>query len=83
MSLTAIHLVVIVAAICGGQASYWFGLFFGEKFFKNDAKILKTGYLKSLKVFFFKWGGPAVALGRLIPLTRAFVPVAARINHYH
>lgn len=83
LSLTVICLVIIVAAICGGQVGYWFGLFFGARFFKDDAKILKTEYLESSQEFFKKWGGPAVVLGRFVPFIRTFVPIAAGIGRYH
>lgn len=82
VNLAVILFVLIVAAIAGAQVGYWFGLLFGERFFKPDARVLKTEYLQSAQVFFRKWGGPAVVLGRFVPFVRTFVPIAAGIGRY-
>ena len=52
VNLAVIMFVLIVAAIAGAQVGYWFGLLFGERFFKPDARVLKTEYLQSAQVFF-------------------------------
>lgn len=83
LGLLPICLIIVVAAILGGQVGYWFGLFFGARFFRDDARILKTEYLDSAQGFFAKWGGPAVVLGRFVPFIRTFVPIAAGIGRYH
>lgn len=82
VSLPVICGVLIVAAICGAQVGYWFGLLFGGRFFKPEARILKTEYLDTSRLFFEKWGGPAVVLGRFIPFVRTFVPIAAGMGRY-
>lgn len=83
INLVEICAIIIVAAILGGQVGYWFGLFFGARFFHDDARVLKTEYLVSAQSFFAKWGGPAVVLGRFVPFVRTFVPIAAGIGRYH
>lgn len=82
MSLTIIYLVAIVAVIRDGQVGHWFGLLLDEKSLKDDARILKTGYLKSPKAFLSKWGGSAVVLGRLIPFIRTLVSIATGVGRY-
>lgn len=82
VNLAVIFLVLILAAVAGAQVGYWFGLLFGGRFFKPDAKVLKTEHLESAQAFFDKWGGPAVVLGRFIPFVRTFVPIAAGIGRY-
>ena len=82
VALWVICLVLIVAAIAGAQVGYWFGLIFGGRFFKPDARVLKTEYLETAQAFFAKWGGPAVVLGRFMPFVRTFVPIAAGMGRY-
>lgn len=74
--------VLVAAGILGAQVGYWFGLLFGDRFFKPDARVLKTEYLDAAHAFFEKWGGPAVVLGRFVPFVRTFVPIAAGMGHY-
>lgn len=75
---------VILAAILGDQAGYWIGRKFGRRLFKDDARVLRTEYLDEAQVFFDKWGGPAITLGRFVPIVRTYVPVVAgmaRMNY--
>lgn len=82
LDLPLVCIVLIISSIFGAQIGYWFGLFFGARFFKPDATVLKTEHLVSAEKFFSKWGGPAVVLGRFIPFIRTFVPIAAGIGRY-
>ena len=82
LNLWAAFLVLIVAAAAGAQVGYWFGLLFGGKFFKADARVLKTEYLDAAELFFQKYGGPAIVLARFIPFVRTFTPIAAGMGRY-
>ena len=75
--------VVIVAAVGGDQAGYWIGREFGRKLFKPNARVLKTEYLEEAEAFFDKWGGPALTLGRFVPIVRTFIPVTAGMARMH
>jgi len=76
--------VVTVAAIAGDQVGYMIGRTFGRRWFKDDAKVLKTAYLQNTEEFFNKQGGKAIVLARFVPVVRTFAPLVAgtaRYNH--
>lgn len=73
--------VVLVTAFLGAQVGYWIGHRWGRRWFKPDARILKTKYLEQAEAFFTKYGGRALVLGRFVPFVRTFVPLAAGAAH--
>ena len=75
-------LVAFVSAALGDQVGYWLGHRFGRRLFRDDARILKTRYLVEAEKFFAKYGGPALTLGRFVPIVRTYVPVAAGTTRY-
>jgi membrane-associated protein len=75
--------VAFVAAGLGDQVGYFLGHRFGRGLFKPDARVLKTRYLNEAEGFFAKYGGPALILGRFVPLVRTYVPLAAGASNYH
>ncbi len=72
-----IIVVAFVAAALGDQVGYWLGHRFGRRLFKPDARVLKTRYLDEAESFFARYGGPALTLGRFVPVVRTYVPLAA------
>jgi membrane-associated protein len=74
--------VAFVAAALGDQVGYWLGHRFGRRLFKPEARILKTRYLEEAEAFFAKYGGPALILGRFVPVVRTYVPLAAGTSLY-
>lgn len=69
--------VAAVAAIAGDQVGYHLGHSFGPRFFKPDARVLRTDRLEEATAFFVKYGALALVLGRFVPIVRTYVPVAA------
>ena len=69
--------VAALAAIAGDQAGFWIGRRFGRRFFKEDARILRTSHLEEAERFFAKHGPLALVLGRFVPIVRTYIPVAA------
>jgi membrane-associated protein len=81
-----VWLVVVVAfaaAAAGDQVGYLLGHRFGRRLFKPDARVLKSRYLDEAEKFFAKYGGPALILGRFVPVVRTYVPLAAGTAKYH
>lgn len=84
----ALHLwvligVVTIAAIAGDQVGYWLGHKFGRRWFKDDARILKTKYLSETEAFFAKRGAAAVVLSRFVPVVRTYAPLVAGTAKYN
>ncbi|WP_349627139.1 VTT domain-containing protein [Arthrobacter sp. C9C5] len=74
--------VVTAAAIAGDQVGYMLGRTFGRRWFKDDARVLKTAHLTTTEDFFRRHGGAAVVLARFVPMVRTFAPLTAGIGHY-
>ncbi len=83
LSLSVLIGVVIVAAIAGDQVGYMLGRKFGRRWFKDDARILKTKYLAETEEFFAKHGGWALVLARFVPVVRTYAPLVAGVAHYN
>ena len=77
MSLPVLLIATPIAAILGSQVGYFIGRFGGEKFFKPDARFLKTKYLDESHEFFEKYGPATLILARFVPFVRTFAPIAA------
>ncbi|WP_269937510.1 DedA family protein [Arthrobacter sp. HY1533] len=74
--------VVVLAAVAGDQVGYMLGRKFGRRWFKDDARILKTSHLEQTEAFFAKQGGKAIVLARFVPVVRTFAPLVAGIAQY-
>ncbi|TWS20962.1 DedA family protein [Tsukamurella asaccharolytica] len=77
MSLPVLLIATPIAAILGSQVGYFIGRFGGERFFKPDARFLKTKYLDESHEFFEKYGPATLILARFVPFVRTFAPIAA------
>ncbi|MCL1801378.1 MAG: VTT domain-containing protein [Promicromonosporaceae bacterium] len=69
-----------VAAVAGDQVGYHLGQRFGRRWFKPDARILKTSRLEKAEAFFAQHGPVALVLGRFVPVVRTYVPLAAGVS---
>jgi membrane-associated protein len=74
--------VVTAAAVAGDQVGYMLGRKFGRRWFKDDARVLKTAHLTSTEEFFRRHGGAAVVLARFVPIVRTYAPLSAGIARY-
>jgi membrane-associated protein len=74
--------VVTAAAVAGDQVGYMLGRTFGRRWFKDDARILKTAHLTATEDFFRRHGGAAVVLARFVPMVRTFAPLTAGTARY-
>jgi len=69
---------IIVAAVLGDSAGYWFGSHYGPKLFnKEDALILNKRYLEKTEKFYLKYGRMALIVARFLPVFRTLVPIMA------
>jgi membrane-associated protein len=74
--------VITAAAVAGDQVGYMLGRRFGRRWFKDDAKVLKTAHLAATEDFFRRHGGAAVILARFVPIIRTFAPLTAGTARY-
>ncbi|WP_427017468.1 DedA family protein [Pseudarthrobacter sp. P1] len=74
--------VVAAAAVAGDQVGYMLGRRFGHRWFKDDARVLKTAHLNRTEEFFDRHGGAAIVLARFVPIVRTYAPLSAGIARY-
>jgi membrane-associated protein len=69
-----------LAATAGNFTGYLFGRKVGSAFLnKKDSLIFKKKYVHSAEIFFNKYGGMALIMGRFLPIIRTFAPIFAGI----
>lgn len=82
LHLPTLIIMVVVAAFIGAQIGYFLGAKWGRRFFKPDARILKTEHLEKAERYFRDYGGRSLVIGRFIPFVRTFIPIAAGMARY-
>ena len=82
LPLPALILGTVAAAFVGAQIGYFLGAKWGRRFFKPDARVLKTAHLEKAEHYFTDYGGRSLVIGRFIPFVRTFIPLAAGIARY-
>lgn len=72
--------LLILAAVLGNVAGYWFGRRAGPALFKrDDSWIFKKRYVELTRSFYERHGGRALVLGRFLPIIRTFAPILAGV----
>ncbi|MBC7696013.1 MAG: VTT domain-containing protein [Burkholderiales bacterium] len=72
--------LLILAAVLGNVAGYWFGRKAGEKLYsKKDSLLFRKKHLLTTQLFYEKHGGITLILGRFLPIIRTFAPILAGV----
>jgi membrane-associated protein len=77
MNIILLWMLLMVAAILGDTVNYQIGRYLGLRVFKEDARIMKTEYLRRTEAFYAKHGGKTIILARFIPIVRTYAPFVA------
>src|SRR3989344_5512896 len=78
LALEPLMLIVVIAAIVGDSAGYWFGAKVGPNLFNRpDSRFFKQEYLQRTELFYAKYGGRAIILARFVPIVRTLAPILA------
>lgn len=73
--------VIIVAAILGDSAGYWFGAKYGPKMFEREgALFLNQRNLDRTVRFYERFGKLALVVARFLPVFRTIVPIFAGVG---
>lgn len=79
--LIPLVLTIIVAAILGDSAGYWFGAKYGPKLFEREgALFLNQRNLNRTVQFYEKYGKGALIIARFLPVFRTLVPIFAGVG---
>lgn len=82
INLWVLIAVAAVAAFLGDQVGYFLGSRFGRGLFSDDARFLKTKYLRQAEDFFIRYGGRSLVMARFVPIVRTYVPLVAGMVRY-
>lgn len=78
LAIGPLMMVVVVAAILGDSAGYWFGAKVGDHLEdREDSWFFKQDYLKRTERFYQKYGGRTLILARFVPIVRTLAPILA------
>ena len=78
MSITAMAVLLPVAAIAGNSLGYYIGRAAGPRLFRReDSLLFNKKHLYRAHAFYERHGGKTLVLARFMPIVRTFVPVVA------
>jgi len=80
MEIGFLWILMVVAAVLGDTVNYWIGHKLGRGVFEKGSRFFKKEYLEEAEVFYAKYGGAAIFLGRFVPIVRTFVPFVAGVS---
>ncbi|MGK6351047.1 DedA family protein [Parapedobacter sp. DT-150] len=80
VDITTLCLGLFAAGVAGNFTGYWFGWRAGPMLFKRkDTWLFKRRYVVMAEEFYHKYGGPALIIGRFMPIIRTFAPILAGV----
>jgi membrane-associated protein len=78
LNLHTLELYMIIAAIIGNVAAYWFGERMGESLIhRKDSFYFKKKNVIMTQEFYDKHGGKTLIIGHFLPIIRSFAPIIA------
>jgi len=77
MNLFAVIAVLVAAALCGDNANYWIGRWFGKKLL---VKWINPAHLQRTHDFYERHGGKTIIIARFMPIVRTYVPFVAGLG---
>lgn len=79
--LWLVCLVLGLSAFVGNLVGYWIGAAAGPRLFnKPESRFFKQEYVDRTHAFFERYGGPAIILGRFVPIVRTFITAIAGVG---
>ncbi len=80
VDLVFLEVSIIISAILGYYAGYYFGFKTGEALYnKKESVFFKRSYVTTAENFYKQYGGPALVLGRFLPIVRTFAPILSGV----
>lgn len=80
VDITTLCVGILISGILGNFTGYWFGRRTGPMLFKRkDSWLFRRKYIIMAEEFFHRYGGPALIIGRFVPIIRTFAPIFAGI----
>ncbi|SFC21820.1 membrane-associated protein [Parapedobacter composti] len=80
VDITTLCVGLFTAGVLGNFTGYWFGWRTGPMLFKRkETWLFKRRYVVMAEEFYHKYGGPALIIGRFVPIIRTFAPILAGV----
>jgi len=83
LNVTAIWLLLMLAAVLGNETNYRIGRYIGPRAFSGTVPFLKQEYLLKTQAFYDRHGGKTIILSRFMPIIRTFAPFVAGVGNMH
>ena len=78
--ITTLVACITAAAIIGSYCGYWFGRVVGKNLYKKeDSLFFKRKHVAQTRLYFSKFGGRTLVVGRFLPIIRTFAPIFAGV----
>jgi len=78
LNIWTLNALLIVAAIAGDTAGYWFGRRVGQALFTRPKSLFfNPAHLRRAHDFYEKHGGKTIIIARFMPVVRTFAPIVA------
>jgi membrane-associated protein len=82
LSLAAVTVVLVAAAMLGDSTGYLLGRKTGEKIFSRpDSRLFKREHVLRTKAFYDRYGGRTIVYARFVPIVRTFSAFMAGVMH--
>ena len=74
-------MMMVLAAVAGNAAGYWFGARAGVKLYsRKDSWLFKQRHIELTKKYYHRYGGNlTLIIARFLPLVRTFAPIIAGV----
>lgn len=76
-SIWVVCVVLTVGAVLGNVVGYEIGRGVGPVLLERDRRLLRPEHVERTRVFFARYGAPAIVLARFVPIVRTVITVTA------
>src|SRR5437879_5689893 len=81
LNIHVLAVVLVAAAILGDTINYSVGHYIGPKVYdRPDSRWFKQAHLRRTHMFYEKYGGVTIIIGRFVPIIRTFAPFLAGVG---